>query len=400
MKSFIDATYITNVLKLKQFINYVPLFTYVILSIFISLFIVHRTTIPNGYNLYWFEPLTNGLRVTLFILGLIYCCGESKLKIIMCCCYFAFSFATYKIGNSWVLFDLFFIPLFLSKRLNLTIVIELFFYLILLGTIVTIALDLCGCLPKFPVNFYKGTQIRYNLGFSHPNSLGMMFMLVSMLLVLKVKKMNFLCFLSLSILGSLCVIFPKSYSSALIVYCLSLFSFFKMIIKNLSFELSRKIVRFFALGVFSSVIIGTYVVALTGWANDGPLNLPQSLLSRFILGAKAFTRYGFSLFGQDYHPVGTTAIMYGADPSTYFVVDCLYFYMPIFVGVLPTLVYLSLFYRSAWISIERANYALLFVLIMVSIYSISEYLVVFPLFMFVYFDYGAQVKQNSCVSFQ
>ena len=169
MNPFNNSALISHALNLRQFVNFIPLMIYVILAVFISLFIVHRTTIPNGYNLYWFEPFTNGLRVTFFILGLISCYSESKWKLVTCFCYFILSFVTYRYGHSWVLFDLFFIPLFLSKKLNLNIVIDIFFYVILIGTFVTITLDLCDCLPKFPHEFHKGNQIRYNLGFSHPN---------------------------------------------------------------------------------------------------------------------------------------------------------------------------------------------------------------------------------------
>lgn len=387
MKSFINSTSIFHVLNLRHFINFIPIMTYGILAVFILLFIVHRTTIPNGYNLYWFEPFTNGLRVTLFLFGVISCYGEGRWKLLICFCYFILSYVTYKYGHSWVLFDLFFIPLFLSKKLNLNIVIDIFFYLILIGTIVTIMLDLSDCLPKFSINYYKEKQIRYNLGFSHPNSLGLMIMLISMILVLKVKKMNFWCLGSLFALCSLCLILPKSYSSAVIIFCLSLFSVWKFIFQNFRFEVSKRIIYVLAIGVITLVIIGTYVAAFTDVFKYVLNNLPQSLLSRFVFGEKAFTQFGLSVFGQDYHPVGTTAILNGADPSTYFVVDCLYFYLPIFVGIVPSLVYLLLFCRAAWISINSENYTLLFILTMISIYSVSEFLVIFPLFMFAYFDY-------------
>lgn len=390
MNPFNNSAIISHALNLRQFVNFIPLIIYVILAVFISLFIVHRTTIPNGYNLYWFEPLTNGLRVTLFLFGVIFCCGEGRWKLLICFCYFILSYVTYKYGHSWVLFDLFFIPLFLSKKLNLNIVIDIFFYLILIGTIVTIMLDLSDCLPKFSINYYKEKQIRYNLGFSHPNSLGLMIMLISMILVLKVKKMNFWCLGSLFALCSLCLILPKSYSSAVIIFCLSLFSVWKFIFQNFRFEVSKRIIYVLAIGVITLVIIGTYVVALTDVLKDLLTNLPQSLLSRFVFGAKAFNQFGFSIFGQEYHPVGTFAILNGANPATYFVVDCLYFYLPIFVGIVPCLTYLFLFYRCVLVSINRRNYVLLFVLMMISVYSVSEYLVIFPLFMFAYFDYNTE----------
>ena len=390
MNPFNNSALISHALNLRQFVNFIPLMIYVILAVFISLFIVHRTTIPNGYNLYWFEPFTNGLRVTFFILGLISCYSESKWKLVTCFCYFILSFVTYRYGHSWVLFDLFFIPLFLSKKLNLNIVIDIFFYVILIGTFVTITLDLCDCLPKFPHELYRGNQIRYNLGFSHPNSLGLMFMLIGMLFALKIKQMNLVCFLLLVVLGSLSLLLPKSYSSATILYCMSLFSFFKIIFKYLSLAIPRKLVYLFAVGILTCIIVGVYAIALFDLQKDVPVEMSQSLLARFSFGAKALAKFGFSVFGQDYHPVGTSAIMNGAHPSTYFVVDCLYFYLPIFVGIIPSLVYLSLFYRAVWISINRENYSLMFVLMMISVYSISEFLVVFPLFMFVYFDYNCK----------
>ena len=118
---------------------------------------------------------------------------------------------------------------------------------------------------------------------------------------------------------------------------------------------TTKLVYLFAVGILTCIIVGVYAIALFDLQKDVPVEMSQSLLARFSFGAKALAKFGFSVFGQDYHPVGTSAIMNGAHPSTYFVVDCLYFYLPIFVGIIPSLVYLSLFYRAVWISINLSS---------------------------------------------
>lgn len=399
MKKISNNIFFLSIFNIKQYLHYILWITYVILVLFISLFIVHRTTLTH-YNFNWFDPLTNILRYILFFLGITSCFFESKRKFVLCVCYFVIAFVTYTYGNSWVLFDLFFIPLFLSKNLKISTVIDIFFYLILFGTIATIAMDLLDYLPKHQHNFYRfyreSQVIRYSLGFSHPNSLGMMLMLISMLVVLKVKIMKLWHLIFIMSLCILCSTVPKSYTSSAVIFCLCMISCIKSVLQKYNIDFKRKnIIFFLTISFFTIVIVGSYVIALTDIIpKEIVAKIPVSLYSRFSFGEKAFTQFGFSLFGQEYHPVFITAIMNGAPPSSFFVVDCLYFYMPIFVGVIPTLIYLFLFYRAAWLSINKGNYILLFVLIMISIYSISEYLVIFPLFMFAYFDYGNSFKST------
>lgn len=363
-------------------------FVYIIITIFIALFIVERTTVPIGFNFDWFWTLANALRYIIFFLALITCfLYERTLKLVICVVYFILSYISGKYGNSWFLFDLFFIPLFLSKKIKVKTVISISFYVLLIGTLLTVVLDLCNVLPKLKVFYAADGAVRYNLGFSHPNSLGFMCMLIGMTFLLNVKKIDFKCIPMLLLLGTLCIVVPKSRTSAFVLFFMSVGLLAVILFQNFYFSIKvRKVLGIAVLLVFTVIIILMYYIALTGSYNGAIFQSLGSFWARFAYGAKSFHDYGFSAIGQPYHPVGTAAIMNGADSASFFVVDCLYFYAPVFIGIIPTLVYLTLVYRAVWNSIRQCDFVFLLVQVSIFIYALSEYLIIFPVVMFAYLN--------------
>ena len=333
-----------------------------------------------------FARVSGVLRYIILGLGILSCFYENKLKTIVCILYFVFSYMTYRLSGTWFLFDLFFIPLFLSKRINSTSVISIFFYVIAIATIITVFLDIYNILPQ--VSFgQRGKFVRYNLGFAHPNSLGLMLMLLGMLFILKVKCIRFEHLLVPVMLGLICIVVPNSNTPAFILFVLAASLFLIMKFQNYQFGLTAGTV----LGVclllfFTAVIIAVYYLSLTGTWKEYIMKLPGALWARFSMGAEAYTKYGFSLFGQPYHPKDT-------HPG-YFIVDCTYFYLPIFIGIIPSLAYLLLVYRAVWLSIKSNCFNLLIIQILVFIYSISEYIVIYPFFMFIYFSFIDRKRSN------
>ena len=386
MKSVVSHNFLKFVLSYVKESKMIANMVYISLIIFLSFYAIDRTTLSRMVDFSCFARVTGVLRYIILGLGILSCFYENKLKTIVCILYFVFSYMTYRLSGTWFLFDLFFIPLFLSKRINSTSVISIFFYVIAIATIITVFLDIYNILPQ--VSFgQRGKFVRYNLGFAHPNSLGLMLMLLGMLFILKVKCIRFEHLLVPVMLGLICIVVPNSNTPAFILFVLAASLFLIMKFQNYQFGLTAGTV----LGVclllfFIAVIIAVYYLSLTGTWKEYIMKLPGALWARFSMGAEAYTKYGFSLFGQPYHPKDT-------DPG-YFIVDCTYFYLPIFIGIIPSLAYLLLVYRAVWLSIKSNCFNLLIIQILVFIYSISEYIVIYPFFMFIYFSFIDRKRSN------
>ena len=367
-------------LNLKKNTATLSILAYIAIAVFLSLYAIERTTFSSVYNFSYFSSVTKILRYFIFSIGLFGCfLYESKLKTVLCTVFFIVSYITHKFSGSYFLFDLFFIPIFLSKIVDFNTIVKIFFYVIVIAVITTVFLDIYEVLPQKSFGT-RGKFVRYNLGFAHPNSLGLMLMLLGMLFVLKVKKLTFDHLLVPILLGIICIVVPNSYSSAYVLFTLAFLLCLIIRFQNCNLTLVAQR-RFFVtlMIVFICVIALVYFLTFSEYFKDFIHKLPGTLLSRLSFGAEAFRKYGFSLFGQPYFPKDT-------------VVDSILFYLPIFIGIVPSIIYLLLVGRAVWLSIKSNNFVLLVIQFLIFIYSISEAIVIYPFFMFAYFDYNTKVS--------
>ena len=359
-------------ITLKKNSTALSIATYIAITVFLSLYAIERTTFSSVYNFSYFSSVTKILRYFIFSIGLFGCfLYESKLKTVLCTVFFIVSYITHKFSGSYFLFDLFFIPIFLSKIVDFNTIVKIFFYVIVIAVITTVFLDIYEVLPQKSFGT-RGKFVRYNLGFAHPNSLGLMLMLLGMLFVLKVKKFTFDHLLVLVLLGIICVVVPNSYTSAYVLFMLAF-----VLCLIIRFQIFVTLIV-----IFISIIVSVYFLSFSDYFKDYLHKLPGTLHSRFRLGAEAYIKYGLSIFGQPYSPKDTY--------PGYFIVDSTLFYLPVFIGIVPSIIYMLLVSRAVWLSIKCNNFVLLVVQFLIFIYSISEYIVIYPLFMFAYF--------NSCPS--
>ena len=364
--------------NLKKSTAVLTIVSYIAIVVFLSLYAVDRTTFSRIYNFSNFEFVTDLLRYFIFSIGLVSCfLYESKLKTALCTVYFIVSFVTHKFSGSYFLFDLFFIPIFLSRIVTFSGVVKIFFYVLVITAISAVLLDIYEVLPQASFGT-RGKFVRHNLGFAHPNSLGLMLMLLGMLFVLKVKHLTFDHLLLPVLLGFICIVVPNSYSSAYVLFTLAFLLCLIIRFQNCNLTIVAQR-RFFVtlMIIFICIIALVYFLSFSEYFKDFIHKLPGTLLSRLSFGAEAFRKYGFSLFGQPYFPKDT-------------VVDSILFYLPIFIGIVPSIIYLLLVGRAVWLSIKSNNFVLLVIQFLIFIYSISEYIVIYPFFMFAYF--------NSCPS--
>ena len=370
-------------ITLKKNSTALSIATYIAITVFLSLYAIERTTFSSVYNFSYFSSVTKILRYFIFSIGLFGCfLYESKLKTVLCTVFFIVSYITHKFSGSYFLFDLFFIPIFLSKIVDFNTIVKIFFYVIVIAVITTVFLDIYGVLPQKSFGT-RGKFVRYNLGFAHPNSLGLMLMLLGMLFVLKVKKLTFDHLLVPILLGIICVVVPNSYTSAYVLFMLAFVLCLIIRFQNCNLTIANQRILFVTLFVvFISIIVSVYFLSFSDYFKDYLHKLPETLHCRFCFGAEAYIKYGLSIFGQPYSPKDTY--------PGFFIVDSTLFYLPVFIGIVPSIIYMLLVSRAVWLSIKYNNFVLLVVQFLIFIYSISEYIVIYPLFMFAYF--------NSCPS--
>ena len=370
-------------LNLKKNTATLSILAYIAIAVFLSLYAIERTTFSSVYNFSYFSSVTKILRYFIFSIALFGCfLYESKLKTVSCIAYFILSCITHKFSGSYFLFDLFFIPIFLSKIVDFNTIVKIFFYVIVFAVITAVILDIYEVLPQKSFGT-RGKFVRYNLGFAHPNSLGLMLMLLGMLFVLKVKKLTFDHLLVLVLLGIICVVVPNSYTSAYVLFMLAFVLCLIIRFQNCNLTIATQRILFVTLIViFISIIVSVYFLSFSDYFKDYLHKLPETLHSRFRFGAEAYIKYGLSIFGQPYSPKDTY--------PGYFIVDSTLFYLPVFIGIVPSIIYMLLVSRAVWMSVKYNNFVLLVVQFLIFMYSISEYIVIYPLFMFAYF--------NSCPS--
>ena len=370
-------------ITLKKNSTALSIATYIAITVFLSLYAIERTTFSSVYNFSYFSSVTKILRYFIFSIGLFGCfLYESKLKTVLCTVFFIVSYITHKFSGSYFLFDLFFIPIFLSKIVDFNTIVKIFFYVIVIAVITTVFLDIYEVMPQKSFGT-RGKFVRYNLGFAHPNSLGLMLMLLGMLFVLKVKKFTFDHLLVLVLLGIICVVVPNSYTSAYVLFMLAFVLCLIIRFQNCNLTIATQRILFVTLIViFISIIVSVYFLSFSDYFKDYLHKLPETLHCRFRFGAEAYIKYGLSIFGQPYSPKDTY--------PGYFIVDSTLFYLPVFIGIVPSIIYMLLVSRAVWMSVKYNNFVLLVVQFLIFIYSISEYIVIYPFFMFAYF--------NSCPS--
>lgn len=345
------------------------------------------TTLDFDYNLKFFRRVTR-IAHYLFLLAFVYyffikknfLCDLKKTYLIVLVISLLLAI-TFK--KDWFLFDLFCIPIVFGSYLERKNIYNVLFFVLVIFTFCVIIGDLFDFLPKY--QYQRESVIRYNLGFSHPNTLGLFFIIISMCYVLKKERLTISGYLFLFFNALFCWLIPNSVTATLIIILL----IFIGIVSNLSFAqnvfLNYKKVIYQATVVFCLLTIFLiYIIAYTEFGRTFIENLPGSLWARFHWGMEGIKKYGISLFGQDIGSVSENEIKNGADASSYFVVDCAYFYFPIYYGLVPYILYLFFNFSSIKQSIEFNNIKQYLVILVVFFYGVSEHVLTIILFIIVY----------------
>ncbi len=324
---------------------------------------------------------------------------EIKLRIILTMIIYAIIvILSYRSAHTWFLFDTLFIALFWGNELNYSRVITCFLNIYVIGTLVIFLLYCIGLLPD--LGFIRGNgHERITLGFKHPNSLGFIAMSICMLQYLKPKnkrsKLIGLWFIFVSIF---LLFVPNSITSGLLVFVLGVITLFedKKIVKIIEKHVGKKQpILLYAFG--GSVIVLVYLIMIRGLWSTQIAGISGTFYTRFIYGYRAILTYGFNLFGRVIELRGDSTILNGGLLSDYFTLDCVYVYVPIVYGIIPSIIFFIYYFYCIYMAWRSKNHRLLTLLIIGLFYGISETNIATSLSSFLYIcsviSYKDAIKQ-------
>lgn len=364
--------------KLEKFIFLISPLMYLSLFVFILLQVFERSILSLELHAP-FDKVYNLIRVIWILIYLfkIILFRVEKRELICFFLFISFSYISKRINQSYFLYDCFFVPMFLASFVDIKKIIYLFFSIFIIGTLSIIILDFLGFFPKL-VSF-RGSDIRYNLGFCHPNSLGLMIMVIAMTYVIAIKKLKIFSTIFLLLLSLFCYKIPNSFSSTFSILLLTVCTFLSTNRQVISFFEKIKKVHFVVIFLFILFLLIIYLVGYYANNINFKLLFTGEIGARFILGYKGFIDVGLSLFGK------TVNVDYP--------IDSVYYFLPIYWGILPTIMYFGLYLFFVINAFSKKDYKLFLIQCIVLLYGISEAIIVSPIFMFIYFVDGLTNKQ-------
>lgn len=330
-----------------------------------------RITMIGGtyFDFYSYGKITKIIRPLLFLILLGKFVEEKKYVFVFCLLIlFLLCTVSHAHSKTWMLFDLFLLPFFIIKFYSVRNSYNFLFYSLVVFFVCISCLDLLGLSPRIEYSReYKGIFVsREALGFGHPNTVGYLLMIISMLYVLKKTVVNKFDVIILLGISAFCFFVPNSITSSFIVFLLGVFCFFykdSSAVKHNS-PLSKKVfcIIFSGLCLF---IVFIWFIALTGSFQNILTSLSDTLWARFSLGNQGYYTYGVKIFGQtiDFLPE------HGGFP-----IDSTYFYTPIVNGLIPFLVFILFYSLAVTIGICAHNLKFFVILFLCLLYGISEYI--------------------------
>lgn len=349
--------------------------TYAFLIIMLSVHILECSTYCTRFSTKTFDLLLMSSRffMVFFFLFEEYIHGFDIKRLCYFFVFMSLSVLFVLLNSTWNLFDFFFVPLFLSNLFSYKTVINIVFYTFVISVLCVIVLFALKLIPA--ANYHRGFILRRSLGFGHPNALGLMVMMISMVLVLKTQSITFGIKCILLFFSLFCLAIPNSYASGLfLLFILVLMHF----IEKFEGILRRNSVKLFCLFLFFMFITISFVyfIAFTNSLRELFVNLPGESWARFDMGRDAIYQYGVSIWGNNLtNPDGSSS-----SP----IIDCTYFNLPVYMGIIPAFIYLGMYILLVRKCIYLKNFRLFLIQCVVLLYGISENIFNYPCFMFLF----------------
>ena len=292
--------------------------------------------------------------------------------------------------RQWLLFDVFFVPVFWGRSFHFERVRQLYLYSYVLTIVILAVFSLLGAFNTYVFVRGDGRQ-RYSLGFLHPNLLGVIVLCVCFLFFLRIRKHDTILEY---ILFPVCAIFLWVVPNSMTNTVLLLVSWFGILVIDLSKRLcigkKRWIGKKWQLGFVYTIIglgiVGIFGIIYKGWGREWISRLSGTLYTRFIHGYNGIRMYGISIFGnKNIEFIGELDILMGkATENQYFALDCLYVYLPVVVGIIPTIVIGCIYAYGIKKCFDRNNIGMLMIMLLFLISAISDSIVISQMCAWIY----------------
>ncbi len=307
-------------------------------------------------------------------------------------CFVIFCFISNKYTKNWYVFDIFFVPLFLSSLFERDRLIKVLIISFIIAVLSIFILHFLELLPA--LTFDRDGKIRYALGFMHPNTLGFIVVFFCILYLIKNKGLDFTGYILLSLCALFCIFIPNSNTSSFLIIFLLLVSTVANYLNKIHLNIFQKKILFYLCCAFIfTVVVGSYLIACFGFGQEFIERMPGALWARFSMGKIALDNYSLTLLGQPIKIVGDYEVQLSGQ-SGYYTVDCAYFNIPLSFGLICSLLYLGIFIYAIKKSIYNSSYELLAVFILMILYGVSEVVIFTPLFMFVFLFSFIRIKDK------
>lgn len=343
----LTTTFVSNSIRISRFIGILALiFRCVLIALEASILINRKVQIKHFLNL---------VILTVLVILLYFSTGD------------------------WVLFDVFFFVFCFSKYVSAERIYKLISRTLFFSVTIIVLMSLIHIVPT-EIYSRGEEQIRHTFGFNHPNAFGGHILYLVIFYVLSKKKTNIIdVFLSFFSAG-IAYIFPNSRTSCMCLMIIGLYifvcncnfsGFLKTMLNN-----HRKLFKGVLLTLFLLVVF-IYLFAFSDSAREHLAGISGTFYRRFLYGKWAYARYRASFCGQHVDMVNDKMLLAGGDDLEYFNIDCTYFYLPIVLGILPTLYYVFWYIRGIYLSIQVQKRTLLFMFILIAISGVSEIAMIF-----------------------
>lgn len=281
---------------------------------------------------------------------------------------------SYIVIDSWWLFDVLFLSLFMKDRIDYARILDIFQGTLIIGSIIIASIDFLGFKTEY-IYLREDGRIRYNLGFSHPNALGFILLCLCMIYILKKNYLRRRDFFLIVSVGIFCAAVPNSITAAAIIIITVTAEYFEgSKIKRYAVSCVQNKKRLIRCSVvfLIAVIAGIYLITLKGIGREFIHSLSGTLYTRFMYGYRAIRDYGFTLFGQNVAITGDLDIIKGESIKNYFSLDCFYIYLPVTKGVILSIFFIGYYIYCMKLAIKKEDIHLLFVMIAMLLYGICE----------------------------
>lgn len=348
-------------------IIYVILFIYIFFDTISS-----KSLLAYRFNLRLFRYCIYICKIILFAYFLYSNRSIRKKQSFELLLFLAVAFVTLWRVNS-IFMDIFTVALTAKRDYKKTI--NAFFYSLVFSVLAIVCLDAIGLLPRYYTYRSDGMR-RYTLGFNHPNNLAFLVVILVFLFVLKNGRKYGIFDHILTVCAAVfCYKVPNSLTSAMILLLFELIIIVQQLYQYLfkSEIINSNLMRKTIIILLPVCILVVYYI-IFNLSQSFLLDVNGTIMSRINQSKIALNQYGFSIWGQEVNLVSQTAIYFGtvSSDTRFFAIDCLYVFLPVKYGIIPSLYFLYQYTRCMCIYMKKKNMVAFTIGISLIIFSLME----------------------------